>query len=204
MLETQAARNVLVIFGCGGILASVGTLVLKSAMLNSSSPAMFLFANPSFIFASSMLLIGSLAVNRRIIPGSLTFSGLRVTSGFILCAATYPVGLLLGLLVSSLIPESMPYLPEIGLTMSLGFIAIVPAVALRLIYLRWPPEFWKGILVFGLSVPTLTAIIGSLFFRSYSHSLDSGVSLTVADMTLSLLLGHWFYTIAHSSASKSS
>jgi hypothetical protein len=216
MRQDSRERNVLVLFALGGALALVLSFLVAlipysrvgEGSLDFSSPAVFLLANPSFLFASTMLLAGFLTTKLQLLPGLLAFSRIRVVSGFILAAAIYPLGLLLGLIASTLIGERGSYVPYVGEISSLGFVVVVAAAAVRVITRRWPPAFWKGILVFCLGVPFLNAAIGYLSLPSRSRSLESFLEvhtvrglpllLVVAEIVLALLVGHWFYRVAGS------
>jgi hypothetical protein len=218
MPQDSSERNVLALFSSGGTFALLFSVLLNfisyskagEGPLDFSSPAIFLFANPSFLFASTMFLSGFLAIKLHLLPGSIASSNMRIVSGFILAVATYPIGLFFGLIISTLIPESFPYLPGIGLILSLVFVVTAAAATLRVITRRWPPTFWKGIPIFCLGVPFLTATIGYVSSPPGSRSLESsfgvkpvgGVPLLlfVAEIVLALLIGHWLYTGSSSNA----
>jgi hypothetical protein len=219
-MPDSTERGVLALFTLGGTLALLLSVLVNFASyskagegpLDFSSPAIFLFASPSFLFASTMFLAGFLVIKLHLLPGPIASSRIRIVGSFILAAATYLVGLFVGLIVSTLIPESFRYLPAIGLIMSLLFVVTAAATALRVITRRWPPAFWKGVVIFCLGVPLLIATIGYLSSPPRSRSLESSFAmnmvggvpllLLVAEIVLALLIGHWIYAVSSSNASE--
>src|SRR5882757_1579256 len=130
MSQDSTGRYVLVFFFLGGVSAfALNVLVTRipysrvgEGPLDFSSPAVSLIANPGFLFASTMFLFAHFANKIKLLPIPIAYSKTRALCGFILAAATYPAWLFLGLIVSSLLPESFAYLPEIGLIISLIFV----------------------------------------------------------------------------------
>jgi hypothetical protein len=220
MSQDSGGRYVLVFFILGGLLAFALSVLathisysrVGEGPLDFSSPAIVLFVNPGFLFASTMFLFSFIATKLQLLPATIAYSKIRTLGGFILAAATYSIGLFFGLIVSTLLPESFAYLPEIGLIMSLIFVVGAAGVALRVITGRWPPVFWKGIVAFCWGVPLLTATVGYLLLSSNSRSWASSVGvktagevpllLLVAEILLALLIGHWLYKAARSIASE--
>jgi hypothetical protein len=220
MSQDSGGRYVPVFFLLGGLLAfALSVLVTRISYssvgegpLDFSSPAISLFANPGFLFASTMFLFGFIANKMQLLPNTIPYSKIRMLSGLVLAAATYPVWLFFGLIVSTLIPESFAYLPALGLIMSLIFVVGAAGLTVRVITGRWPPAFWKGLVAFCLGVPLLTATVGYLLLPSNSRSWVSSVGvktvgdvpllLLVAEILLALLVGHWLSKASRSIASE--